>query len=430
LNKLKNQKEIMLNWKGDISEPLVTIQCLAYNHQNYIKDAIEGFLSQETNFPFEIIIHDDASTDGTAKIIKVYEKKYSKIIKAIYQKENKFQAGKRNEIGDTIYEQTKGKYIALCEGDDYWIDESKLQIQIDEMNKDDNIHLCFHTAKRIDCLSDNDEIIIGKYDDKTSIIPFEFILTRPSGMIPTGSMIYTKEIKKKLIEFTKSNPYLEQADTIIQIIAASKGGSIYIDKTMSVYRYRFDGSWTHSYTHDSKFQISVLLSKIKYFMSLYEFIGLRNKTLFINLIMGVVCQLSILLNNIKHREKESINNILISIFNTKLLEKDLYSSELILYGASTLTKWFIDNFPNIKIKYILDSDINKHNELYNSIIIKHPSKVENKDEIIFITLIGREYQIGKELEEEYNFKKENIIIIDNASFDDFQKIDFIMQDNG
>ena len=301
-----------------------------------------------------------------------------------------------------------------------------MQLQINELNKYDHINLCFHSAKRIDCLNNNDESIIGKYSDKTSIIPFEAILTRPYGMIPTGSMVYSNDINNEIIEFMKSNPYLEQGDTIIQIITAAKGGAIYIDKTMSVYRYRFDGSWTHSYNYDAKYQITIFLSKIKYFISLYELFGFKNEKLYINLIMGVACQLSILLSNINHKQKESINNILTSIVKNNLLEKNLYTSSLILYGASTLTQWFIDNFPEIKIKYIIDADINKHNKRFHSILIKHPSKLEDKDQIILITLLGREYQIAKELQEKYNFEQKNIITIDHVNFDDLKKINQIM----
>ncbi len=109
--------------------PVVTILCFTYNHEEYISDAIEGFLKQKIDFPMEIIIHDDASTDRTASIIKKYEKKYSNIIKTIYQKENQYSKGKTPL--NFVYKNVRGKYIALCEGDDYWIDPYKLKKQID-----------------------------------------------------------------------------------------------------------------------------------------------------------------------------------------------------------------------------------------------------------------------------------------------------------
>jgi len=428
LKKLKTQKEIMHNWIGDINKPLVSIQCLTYNHENYIEDAIEGFLIQDTDFPFEVIIHDDASTDDTATIIKKYEERYPKIIKPIYQEKNKFQEGKRNEIGDTIYKQIRGKYIALCEGDDYWIDKDKLQLQLDAMMEDENIHLSFHPGKRLDCLENNSEKIIGVYSEEVTLLPFEVILTRPHGMIPTSSVVFSVKAKPMMIEFLNLNPLLTQGDIFMQMISAYNGGAKFINKPMSIYRYQTEGSWTHTYKVDNKFNILVLSSKIRYLISFHKFIGRKHEKLFANIIFGVVCELAILLDNINHKQTDFINDMLISIIEKKLVSLDGYNSEIVLYGASTLTKWFLDKFPNIKVKYILDADINKHNSLFNTKIVKHPSKIVNKDDIVLITLWGREYQISIELEEYYGLRKKNIMVIDNLCFDDFTKLDFIIED--
>ncbi|TGY67494.1 glycosyltransferase [Phocaeicola sartorii] len=110
--------------------PLVTIQCLTYNHEPYIRQCLEGFVMQQTDFCFEVIVHDDASTDGTANIIREYEQKYPDIIKPIYEKENQYSKHDDSLIR-IINEHTRGKYIAFCEGDDYWIDSLKLQKQVD-----------------------------------------------------------------------------------------------------------------------------------------------------------------------------------------------------------------------------------------------------------------------------------------------------------
>ena len=113
-------------------ELMVTIRCLAYNHEPYIRQCLEGFVIQKTNFRFEAIVHDDASTDGTAAIIREYAEKYPDIIKPIFETENQYSKrdGSINRIMD---EHTHGKYVALCEGDDYWIDPLKLQKQVDYM---------------------------------------------------------------------------------------------------------------------------------------------------------------------------------------------------------------------------------------------------------------------------------------------------------
>ncbi|WP_440953189.1 glycosyltransferase family 2 protein [Methanococcoides sp. FTZ1] len=110
-------------------EPLVSICCITYNHEKYIREAIESFLMQETDFPFEILIHDDASTDNTASIVREYSEKYPNIIKPIFQKKNQYSQGVKINLTFN-YPRAKGKYIAICEGDDYWTDPKKLQIQV------------------------------------------------------------------------------------------------------------------------------------------------------------------------------------------------------------------------------------------------------------------------------------------------------------
>ncbi len=124
--------------------PLVSICCIAYNQSHYIRDALEGFLMQKTNFAFEVLIHDDASTDGTEQIIREYEAKYPEIIKALYEEENQWVKGRR---GSSVfnYQRALGKYIALCEGDDYWTDPLKLQKQVDFLEANPECGLV-HTA--------------------------------------------------------------------------------------------------------------------------------------------------------------------------------------------------------------------------------------------------------------------------------------------
>lgn len=123
---------------------VVSIQCLAYNHAPYIRQCLDGFVMQKTNFRFEAIIHDDASTDGTQDIIREYEQKYPDIIKPIYQKENQYSKGIPGYITDLISSKCKGKYIALCEGDDYWTDPLKLQKQVDFLEDHPDFVICSH----------------------------------------------------------------------------------------------------------------------------------------------------------------------------------------------------------------------------------------------------------------------------------------------
>jgi glycosyltransferase involved in cell wall biosynthesis len=117
------------SWSGDLA-PEVSVSCCAYNQESYIRDCLDGFLMQETSFPVEVLIHDDASSDGTANIIRGYEARHPQIIKAIYQTQNQFSLGKWPDR-DFNFPRAQGRYIAFCEGDDYWTDPAKLQRQVE-----------------------------------------------------------------------------------------------------------------------------------------------------------------------------------------------------------------------------------------------------------------------------------------------------------
>lgn len=142
----RSQEEIMLNWgEWDLSTPLVSVSCCTYNQEQYISEALDGFIMQKTNFPFEVIVHDDASTDKTADIIREYEEKYPLIIKPIYETENQYSKHD-GSIGKILQKVRKGKYIAICEGDDYWIDENKLQMQVDFLENNPDYGLVYTSA--------------------------------------------------------------------------------------------------------------------------------------------------------------------------------------------------------------------------------------------------------------------------------------------
>ncbi len=111
--------------------PIVSICCITYNQAPYIRECLDGFIMQKCNFDFEILIHDDASTDGTQDIIKEYQQKHPNIIKPVFQTENQYSKGQRGMNIKYNFPRAEGKYIALCEGDDYWIDPLKLQKQVD-----------------------------------------------------------------------------------------------------------------------------------------------------------------------------------------------------------------------------------------------------------------------------------------------------------
>lgn len=129
-------------------EIMVSVCCTAFKHEKYIRQCLEGFVMQKTDFKYEVIINDDASPDGTADIIREYQAKYPDIIKPIYQPVNQFSQG-INIMMETIYPKAKGKYFALCEGDDFWTDPLKLQKQYNAMERNPDCHMCVCKVKRI-----------------------------------------------------------------------------------------------------------------------------------------------------------------------------------------------------------------------------------------------------------------------------------------
>lgn len=138
----------------DETVPLVSVSVIAYNHEKYIRQCLDGILMQDVNFPYEVLVHDDASPDATADIIHEYEAKYPGIIKPIYQTENQYSQGKC--IFKFNFDRARGKYLAFCEGDDYWTDPGKLQKQVDFLERHSEY---IATAHRVNVINERGKTI-------------------------------------------------------------------------------------------------------------------------------------------------------------------------------------------------------------------------------------------------------------------------------
>jgi glycosyltransferase involved in cell wall biosynthesis len=217
--------------------PLVSICCIAYNHDGFIRDAIEGFLIQETTFPVEILIHDDASADGTADIIREHEAKYPQLIKPIYQTENQWSKG--NKPGHINLARAKGEFIAVCEGDDYWTNPQKLQMQVTALGAAPDCSACIHNAWELDWATGSKQIF-NTTCRKTRFTMREMF--RHEFVVPTASMVIRTSLWEKSSRLSASwSGKTLVGDRPMQLLLLDSGTFVYIDKVMSVYRRHAGG---------------------------------------------------------------------------------------------------------------------------------------------------------------------------------------------
>lgn len=231
---------------------MVSIICNTYNHEGYIEQTIKGILAQKTKFKFELLIHDDCSTDNTAGIIKKYEKKYPDIIKPIYQKSNQYS--KRVPISSSYqFPRARGEYLAWCEGDDFWIDVNKLQKQVDFLERNMKYISCVHKYMVVDKEGHVQNIKTFGYYEKGG----EYTLNDyENGELPSQlSTVVSRNI------FTNSNFEYNrlfgkiklQGDVKFFLYLLAHGDIYRMDDTMSAYRFVCEtggGSWS-SRTRDA-----------------------------------------------------------------------------------------------------------------------------------------------------------------------------------
>lgn len=229
--------------KDDQQTLMVTIRCCAYNQEAYIRDCLEGFVMQQTNFRFEAIVHDDASTDGTAAIIKEYAEKYPNIIKPILETENQYSKHD-GSLGRIMDSHTHGKYVAYCEGDDYWIDPLKLQKQVDFLEAHPDYSMCWTNAVRE---TNGEKTQFNRYPESCQS-PMEDIIERGGGFIPTCSIMLRKIVYDTMPTAAKG---WFVGDYPLQMWCGWAGKVWYLKNQTCVYRYLAQGSWTSKHCNQT-----------------------------------------------------------------------------------------------------------------------------------------------------------------------------------
>lgn len=222
-------------------QTVVAIHCIAYNHEPYIRDALEGFVMQRTDFPFVAIVHDDVSTDRTADIIREYADRYPEIIKPIFETENQYSkgGGALGRVMQQAIDATGARYVAYCEGDDYWTDPLKLQKQVDFLEANPEYSMCFHNA--VEHWEDGSVPDRPKNDMRGR--DFTGIDIYNSYVVPTASIV----IKKEVLENSKYKKAVSSrkfvfGDLLLSLSASDIGKIRYSEDIGSVYRRHGGGA--------------------------------------------------------------------------------------------------------------------------------------------------------------------------------------------
>lgn len=224
----------MINMQKPQYKYMVMIRCFTYNHGRYLEDALRGFVNQKTNFPFVAVVIDDFSSDDTADVLQEYENRYPDIIKAIYLTENYYSKGKsKYPLYKDINESSK--YVALCEGDDYWTDPLKLQKQVDFMESNQEYSMCFHNAKVVNDVGTRTYFSEGAVEDRDYSSNDIF----PKWIVPTASVLYKREpVDGVIISYRE---WLMYGDIGLFLSCAKVGKLRGFSDEMSVYRINSGG---------------------------------------------------------------------------------------------------------------------------------------------------------------------------------------------
>lgn len=216
---------------------MVSVLCAAYNQEKYIEKTLQGFVMQKTDFAWEALINDDASTDGTRRIIERFAEKYPNIIKPVYHKENQFSQG-ISIIRDNLIPKAKGKYFAFCEGDDFWTDPNKLQKQVDYMEAHPECTLCIHNSSRVK--KDGEPAGMTTVSDHDRDFSPDEVIMGGGGFCMTNSIMAPGKLMRNVPDYFN----IRICDYTWQIYLASKGTTHCIARNMSAYRISSEGSLT------------------------------------------------------------------------------------------------------------------------------------------------------------------------------------------
>ncbi len=217
---------------------MVSVYCSVYNHKKYISQCLDSLVNQNTDFRYEIIVKDDASTDGTSDIVREYSQKYPDKIVPLILSENHFQRGLGLVAFEKVYRMAKGKYMAMCEGDDFWTDPDKLQKQVDFMESHPDYSLCGHAAYYANEEGELSQEKFFRLEKGTGDLSVEEILGNWS--MATCTLLYRKSCRPDVV-FPFQGDCIN-SDYALMVYMALKGKVYYFDELMGAYRKGSSGS--------------------------------------------------------------------------------------------------------------------------------------------------------------------------------------------
>lgn len=307
------------------NENLVSIQCTVFNQKDHIKKCLDGFVMQKTNFKFEVIVYDDCSTDGTRDIIEEYSNRYPETIKTIFPEHNIAKSEGFYKINQLVYNQMNGKYIAFCEGDDYWTDENKLQIQVDYLENHPELVGCFHKSVR-----------------KNIVNPEVKDIYFPQAVLKNVKEVYTnKDIQKKYFIETCSVMYrfdkykedfistypqkIVNGDTYMLNYFSLQGNIGYLDRLMSVKTINNSGIWNSQNQSTDEKNMKYAEEIVRLPIVLNNLYKRFNK----KCLISIEYPFNLIINTaIKLNREDIILKIIFKYWNDYINSQDIYIEEL------------------------------------------------------------------------------------------------------
>lgn len=255
----------------------VSIICTAFNHAKYIRQTFDSFLKQKLDFKYEIIVNDDASTDGTTEIVREYAERYPDIFIPVYHGQNMYRKVP-SVIQAFCTPLVHGKYIAFCEGDDYWSDPEKLALQVEWMDTHPDYSACVHNTKNLYCDTGRSDAYNSIYCEDRDI-GFSDVISGVGGIYHTSSVLIKSELVIDPPDFYYISTKHHVGDHPMAIWCAMNGKIRYIDRQMSVYRSNSGPAAWSSQMRENSFIINRLNGAVEMYTALILHLSGKEKEL-------------------------------------------------------------------------------------------------------------------------------------------------------